>query len=119
MSALTGQWTHEAGEDVLRQMRSAKLRLQPGHVTITDQVDALGENAWCLLLALPAPEGGTWDRAEVSQVRRAAAEVSGRLAAAAGHELPGASVASVTTDEASPEDIAEDGAPGPGEDPGR
>lgn len=119
MSSVVDQWTDEVGARILKRLGEKKLPIRPKAVRIGEDTDAFGEDAWRLLLVLPAPEGETWDRASVVKARRAVIEVFDALAAEDDRALPGWTVALVTTDEAAEDDIAVEDAPERDEDPGR
>ena len=121
MVAAVDHWTDEAGRHVLERLLSEELPVKPKRVEITAATDAFEDEAWRVLLILPAPSGEseTWDREAVFKARRAAVGVLDELAAADGHVLPGRTVALVTTDEASESDTAPEDEPEIGEDPGR
>lgn len=106
-----GEWTDEAAELLLSRLRESHLELIPKSVVVSEVTNALDEQAWRILLVLPAPKGSTWDRALVFETRRAAIAELDRLAAEQGRSLPGSTIASVTTDEAAEEDIAIDARP--------
>lgn len=93
--------------------------IEPRRVEVTEETDALGDDAWRLLLMLPAPSEETWDRTAVFKLRRAAIDAFDASAAQDGRSLPGRTIAFVTTDDAPEEDTAPEDEPEEGEDPGR
>ncbi len=114
--SLTRDWTNSVGAEVVDAI-SSKVTLRPKQIRITEEMDSLDLPAWRLLLILPAPQGETWNREEVFTSRRAAIEAFDAAAERDGRELPGQTIAFVTTDEAQEKDIAEDDLPEPDEDP--
>lgn len=119
MTSVLEQWSDDVAVRVLAQVEDQRLPLVPKRIEVTEDVDALGDSAWRLLLVLPAPAGETWDREDVFKVRRAAVAAFDKEAEEDDRSLPGWTVASVTTDEAGEQDIAEDDKPQKGEDPVR
>lgn len=108
MSTVINDWTNEVAPRVLEHLQSVELPITPKNVIVSETTDALGDDAWRILLVLPKPDGETWDRDAVFRARRAAINHLDQLAAVDGHELAGHTVAFVTTDEAAPNDIAEE-----------
>lgn len=119
MSSKLDSWTDDAAKQVVNTLSAQGLELIPKRVQITSEIDALGQDAWRLLLVLSAPSSETWETDSVFRARRAAIEVFDAMAADHDEELPGSTVAFVTTDEASEDDTAPADEPQPGEDPGR
>ena len=119
MAPKVEQWTDKVAQDVRGRLTQRELRLLPRRIDVHQQTDALGEEAWRLVLVLPKPQGETWKRDEVFKARRAAIEIFDQLAAEEGHTLPGSTIASVTTDQAAEDDVAPEDEPEEGEDPGR
>ncbi len=117
MSPKVEAWTDAVAEQLLQQLTATEPPLRPKQIHIHEVTDTLGEDAWRLVLVLPAPTGQTWDRESVYQTRRMSVELFDELAAAEDHDLPGSTVASVTTDEAPESDIAPEDEPVEGEDP--
>lgn len=119
MSSVVDQWTDDVAGRVLERLLAEDLPIQPKQVQITEHTDALGDDAWRVLLVLPAPAGETWDREAVFAARRAAISALESFAEDEGRALPGDTIAFVTTDEATDQDTATEDEPEPGEDPGR
>ncbi len=109
----------DVAEQVHARLLTSDLPLIPKRVFVHEDTDPLGEDAWRLVLVLPAPAGETWDRLEVFQVRRTAVDIFDDIAAQEGRTLPGSTIAVVTTDEADKEETAPEDEPAEGEDPGR
>lgn len=89
MLAPVDRWTDEVAERVLGRLRHEALPIAPKRVQITVATDAFDDEAWRLLLILPAPSGETWDRTAVFRARRSAISAFDDLAAQDGEELPG------------------------------
>lgn len=119
MTQHVANWTDSAGTRVLEGLMSAGLPLLPKDVTVYDVTDTLGEDAWRLVLVLPAPRDGAWDRQAVFQARRKAIEIFDGIAGDDGRSLPGSTIATITTDDADEQDTALPDEPEEGEDPGR
>lgn len=119
MSPKVEYWTDAVAERLRDRLGEGDLRLHPKQVRIHEETDPFGEAAWRLVLILPAPDGQTWDREDVFRIRRKSVEIFDELATADERGLPGATIASVTTDEAPESDIAPEDEPVEGEDPGR
>ncbi len=98
-------------------LSKANLALSPKKIAARPFVDGLGEDAWEVLLILPKPQGETWDRTAVFDARMAAVAAFDRLVDGTTLELPGRTLAMVTTDEAAEEDVAPEDDPEEGEDP--
>lgn len=119
MVTTTDRWTDDVAPQVLARLDGEGLRVKPKSVQVMMVTDAFDDEAWRVLLVLPRPSGETWDRDAVFEARRAAISAFDELAAAGGRELPGRTIALVTTDEADDADIATEDEPETGEDPGR
>lgn len=121
MLAPVDQWADEVAKRVLGRLRDEALPIEPKRIEITVVTDALDDEAWRLLLVLPAPSPSeeTWDREAVFRARRAAVSVFDDFAVEDGEQLPGRTVALVTTDEADELDAASVDEPEADEDPGR
>lgn len=102
---------------VTDQLARADLALKPKSITATTVIDGLGDDAWKLTIVLPKSIGATWDVDAVFDVRRAAVEVFDAFVWVTRLELPGQTLAAVTTDEADPNDIAADEIPAASEYP--
>lgn len=89
-------------------LKSLEGTLPPKRVEIREVTDPFGEDAWRVVLILDRPENRTWDREAVFTTRLKAEEIFDRWAAKSGRGLPGATIASVTTDDVREEDIAVD-----------
>lgn len=113
MLAPVDQWADEVAERVLGRLRDEALPIEPKRIEITVVTDALDDEAWRLLLVLPAPlpSQETWDREAVFRARRAAVSVFDDFAAEDDEQLPGRTVALVTTDDADELDTAPDDEP--------
>lgn len=99
-----------ATKKVTRALDRSDIALKPKAVELYEVSDALDEDAWRIKLILPAPEGRTWERSSVFALRRKATDVFDEFALKHDIDLPGATIAIVTTDEARLEDIAQDDA---------
>lgn len=119
MSSKVEYWTDAVAKRLRDRLSDADLPLLPKQVRIHEETDSLGEDGWRLVLVLHAPEGQTWDRQQVFSTRRKSVEIFDEMAATDGRGLPGATIASVTTDEARELDVAPVDEPLEGEDPGR
>lgn len=119
MSLKADQWTDTVAEQVRERLQERELPLEPKRVLVYEDTDPIGKDAWRLVLVLPAPAGETWERLAVFRARRAAVDVFDEIAGEVGRNLPGATIAVVTTDEADEIDTAPDDEPEEGEDPGR
>lgn len=115
VSAVVDHWTDEVAERVLGRLLAARLAITPKRVQVTEDTDAFGDDAWRVLLVLPAPAGETWDRTAVFSARRAAVAAFDSVAAEDGRTLPGRTIAMITTDEADPADTAPAESPAAGE----
>lgn len=119
MSPKVEQWTDAVAERLRDRLREADLPLTPKEVRIYEDTDTLGEDAWRLVLVLPAPTDETWDRQEVFRARRTSVEVFDEMADEDGQNLTGSTIAIITTDEASEIDTAPEDEPEEGDDPER
>lgn len=119
MSPKVEQWTDAVAKRMRERLSEANLPLTPKQVQVYQDTDILGEDAWRLVLVLPAPTGETWDRLEVFTTRTASVDIFDEIADEDGRDLPGSTIAIVTTDEASELDTAPEDEPEEGEDPGR
>lgn len=99
-----------------RIVGDSSLELLPKRISAARFVDQLGEEAWLLTLILPRPTADTWDREAVFTSRLFITREFDRLIAGTALELPGQTLAVVTTDEAREDDVAQDGEPEVGED---
>lgn len=115
MPTVTESWLKDAEERVFEAIRRQELPLLPKSIKVVEETDASGEDAWRLILVLPAPAGETWDVTEAFRLRRAAVRAFDAHALESGRELPGATVARMTTDEADEQDIAPEEDPEDGE----
>ena len=57
MVAAVDHWTDEVGHQVLERLMGKNLKVAPERVGITVATDAFDDEAWRVLLILPAP----WD----------------------------------------------------------
>lgn len=119
MSSRVEHWTDGVADQIHERLVASGLPLMPKRVLVHEDTDPLGEDAWRLVLVLPAPAGDTWNRLDVFRARRAAVDIFDELAAEAERNLPGSTIAVVTTDEASEDQTAPEEEPEEGEDPGR
>lgn len=115
MSSVVDHWTDAVAEKVREPLKASGLPLPPKRVLIHQVTDALDEDAWRLVLVLPAPTGETWDRLDVFKARRAAVDIFDEIATQNQRSVPGSTIALVTTDEASESDTAPRESPGAGE----
>lgn len=116
--------TTHAGHDatdlenaLLDLVRDGPSALRPKRIEVARFVDGLGEEAWQLTLILPRPKGETWDRQAVFETRMRVTGLFDQLVVGTARELPGRTLAVVTTDEAQEIDVAEEGVPEEGEEP--
>lgn len=102
MLAPVDQWADEVAGRVLGRLSDEALPIEPKRIEITVVTDALDDEARRLLLVLPAPSPSeeTRDREAVFKARRAAVSVFDDFAAEDDEQLPGRTVALVTTDDA-------------------
>lgn len=119
MTFAIDQWAESAGAKVKDVLTGRKRALTVQRVVPYVDTDSFGEDAWRLLLLLPRPEGETWKRDHVFELRRIAVDAFDELALAAGRTLEGRTVALVSTDDALDEDVAPRDVPASGEDPVR
>lgn len=120
MTAAPQGWSDEVAQQVLERVKAVgDTVLVPKAIQLEAVVDALDEEAWRVVLVLPRPEGATWDRDDVFAARMVATTVFDEIVEQEGRQLPGLTLAIVTTDEAAEDDIAAEDAPEADEDPGQ
>lgn len=115
MPSMTARSSMRAAEERLRSQLESNLQsnealaLHPRSVKISSVVDALDQEAWRILLVLPFPkETYRWEQRDVYAMRRAAIDGWEALVGEAELELPGQTLAFVTTDDAPSSEIAID-----------
>lgn len=88
---------------------NTKLALHPTRVSVYTLVDALDQEAWRILLVLPFPTTTyRWEQPDVYATRRAAIDGWEALIRETELELPGQTLALISTDDAPQSEIAID-----------
>lgn len=77
--------------------------------------DALGQEGWEVVLALPAPKNDTWDPNKLFTTRRAVANFIDHTTLELDAELPGSTLVRVIPSDADEGDVAVDDAETPGD----